>query len=306
MIDNTSIVIQSFELAHLFSGKTDSVTYRGITFDPIIKKGQIICWRAELNNLRLSLIKDQLRISNSIHKYFHRNNYSDFTYKQLIQAFNQLSESLGIDLLNAKVKRLEYGCNIPLHDVMPLINNIISIKAKYFMPMNSNSVIYGKKLDLNDYSVKLYDKQFEVKKHNKIRLPQPLLRYEKVVKRMRYLHKKGIHIHTVEDLLVLDNLQALADDLTLTFRQIEKTNIIEFNKLDLEGLKKYCLLQNPNVLAYATKNHRRSVNRYKNEIRAIESNEYYNEIQDRMEERFQILLKGYFQTCNIHGKPYQS
>lgn len=234
MIDNIKICIICFELAHLFNGKTNSIDYKGIIFNPIIIQSHVVKWIASFNNLRLTFIKDQLIIENSIHKFYHGNNYCDFTLSEFEKAIKQLSEYLGFDIFKAKVNKFEYGCNIQIENPMALIEMINNYKGKFFQTLYEKTFIYGKKLILSDFAIKFYDKKKEVKFHDKIKLDHCLLRFEKVIISMRHLHKKGIPIHLVRDLISPQNLLKLKEDLILTFRKINKEPFINLNNLSLE------------------------------------------------------------------------
>lgn len=290
MIDNIKISILCLELAHLFYGKTNSVDFNGIVFNPVIFQSQVVKWVANYKNLRLTFIKDLLFIENSIHKFYHGNNYSDFTYLNLNQAFIDLSVALNLDLLVAEVKKIEYGCNIEVNNTTQIIENVITYHNHFFLPMSSKSKIYGKKLQATDYAIKLYDKQLEVKLHNKLSLEIPLLRYEKEIINMRFLLKKGIAIRSVADLLNVDNLNLLANDLISTFVEIQKKHFLDLGELKIEELKKYCLLENSDARKVALKKYRVSLNRYLKEFENKVDTDFYKNIENKISEKLFKLL----------------
>ena len=173
---------------------------------------------------------------------------------------------------------------------MNLIEKIKDYKGKFFKSMYDKSKEYGKKLDLTDFAIKLYDKKMEVKFHDKLNLDFNLLRFEKEVKHIRYLQQKGIPICTVSDLLNPTNLRKLADDLITTFREIHKDPFVDLSKMNLDELKKYSLLVNLDVLKVAQMKSRRSVNSYRKEMSAKIDNEFYDKTETMLSAKMNKLL----------------
>lgn len=290
MIDNLKISILCLELAHLFYGKTNSIDFNGIVFNPVIIQSYVVKWIASLKNLRLTFIKDQLIIENSIHKFYHGNNYCDFTLSELEKAINQLSEYLGFDIFKAKVLKLEYGCNIRIENPIATIEFIKDYKNKSFSQCYKNSICYGKKIEMTDFSIKLYDKQKEVKLHYKKDIDDSLLRIEKEIKNMRHLHKNGIPIYLVSDLINPQNLLKLKEDLVFTFREINKEPFINLNNLSVEVCKKIAAIKDQLICKHIHKISPRSLNSYRKEIENLSNPHFYNSIEKKIEEKLQALI----------------
>lgn len=290
MIDWIKIRLLDFQIAHELDGKTQSTDWHGLKFDPVIKAGMVKFWRSNLKNLQLVIRGDTLIITNSIHKFYHGNNYTDFYYSELKQAFADLSAVLDINILEAKVTSFEYGCNIRIDNPMQLIEKLKGYKCNSFNPMYEKSKIYGLKLDVNDYAIKFYDKQMEVKIHGKVKLDFGLLRYEKEVKYLRYIQKKGIPINRVCDLLKKDNLQKLADDLIETYKEIHKDPNVDLSKLGIEELKKYSVLQNKEVSKHLTKRSPRSIRSYRKDLESKVDPHFYQTIEQLITAKLNELI----------------
>ena len=114
MIDCIKIQLISFLLARELAGKTKSTVVCGLKFDPVFNDGVVRSWKSKLRNLQLVIYGDKLTITNSIHKYYHGNNYSDFTAEQLKQSFSDLATRLSLNIMEARVLKVEYGCNVSI------------------------------------------------------------------------------------------------------------------------------------------------------------------------------------------------
>ena len=299
MIDNITIKVVCFEMAHYFANKTNTAEYNGISFNPKIENSKVVKWTGKLQNLYLTFQKDELTISNSIHKFYHGNNYCDFHFEELIQAFINLSEILQIDLSEAKIKKIEYGCNLTDPGAIQLLPKLRRYKSRFFVAMYSKTVVYGKKVSFTNYAIKFYNKQLEVKLHDKSVIEKATLRYEKEAK-IRYLRQKSFPIETVADLLKLSNLKLLVADLLETSREIDKKQFIDLDSLSIEELKKYSLLENGEAHKVALKNHRISVNRYKKELKPKCNANFYDDFEYQC--LFQLKSIPEFQSKSIPFK----
>lgn len=76
---------------------------------------------------------------------------------------------LKINILDAKVVSIEYGCNISMPQVDEFISGLTSYNNRHFSQMIYKSVIHGKKVTLTDYSLKFYNKKTEISKFYKRR-----------------------------------------------------------------------------------------------------------------------------------------
>src|SRR5689334_4349649 len=86
----------------------------GLTFVPDYRPNSLIPYRykAEYKNMRITLRGNTLTIENSIHKMKHGNNYSEFSYVDLLTAVDDLVLKFNLIPKYVEVKRFEFGLNI--------------------------------------------------------------------------------------------------------------------------------------------------------------------------------------------------
>ena len=86
---------------------------------------------------------------------------------------------------------------------MLYINSIISCRGIEPEKREYNKTGYLKRFEFSQYVIKIYDKG------KQYQLPNYLLRFEIKIIKMQYLHKKGIEVFTLNDLLQLNTYQSL-------------------------------------------------------------------------------------------------
>jgi hypothetical protein len=135
-------------------------------------------------------------ISGSLHKFYQRNNYTDFSLVELQRSIIDISIILGIDIKTAKIHRLEFGVNICLdYSSNNILNSIICYRGQPFELRNYKGNGYLKIFSFSQYDVKIYNKALQYG------LNANILRFELKVNRMDYLLKKGVQIVCIADLL---------------------------------------------------------------------------------------------------------
>jgi len=293
MFDNIQIeLIIDSPPREIYRQKAEPFMCMGLYFIPKYSvDGNVIHYQSNIKNLIIRIHGNKLIIKNSIHKFHKGNNYSDFYIADLESAICLLSEMLDMNLLEAEVKKIEYGCNIPVDAPENIYNGLIGYQRGYFTPMFDKAREYGKKQYSTDYNIKLYDKQFEVLKHSKKSI-NPLTRFEKEIKNMRYLRKKGIAIYYLSDLLKKDIWEALKSDLLQTFKKIQKKPVVSFQNLNITEIKEYAICSNTEIVPYVKKNHSRSYARYKKKFDSISENSIYLNFRNEIEHKCSELIKG--------------
>lgn len=109
--------------------------WKDILFKPVYGKGNeeyVIKFTAEIRDLKLELKPHELIISNSLHKFFKGNNYSDFTRAELIKSIELLSNTLGIKETLIVPIKMEFGVNCEFNLVDDYIGSILNYKGKPF------------------------------------------------------------------------------------------------------------------------------------------------------------------------------
>lgn len=186
----------------------EKVTYPfecyGVVFSPDFNKsGDVISYTSRFDNLFVKMISGKLFVMNSWHKFFHGNNFSDFSWQNIQDCLHKLEGKLGDDFWKARITKLSTSVNLE-YAAEGVLERLISYKGNPMEPMrprNSRSV-YGKRFVSTHYNVKIYDKAFEISKDERISI-SPTLRIEKEMK-MPYFQKRRknpIQIYTPSDLL---------------------------------------------------------------------------------------------------------
>jgi hypothetical protein len=152
----------------------------------------------------------RLIIQGSLHKYKNgcRGNYDDFRYSELAQAINRISNETGFDWSKLRVTNLEYGVNInPSVPTRQIIEGLLLYKSKEFKDVKNFQSGICKRIDLQRYSLKFYDKRAQ---HPRV-VSKETMRFEIHVRRMEYLAHHGLKV--LDDLTNPEILQVLGWDL---------------------------------------------------------------------------------------------
>lgn len=206
----------------------DDGVWRGLSFDAVCIKAKLIRWTTDIEGLNVSIYIDRrIVVANSIHKFYHGNNYSNFTFSEIKLSINNICEMTGIPAKDWKLTQLEFGFNItPCISVCDLLDMCIRNGTKEFDNRRIRGKLYEKICCKYEYDLKLYDKYAEVKHRNKSILPpHNMLRVE-----VKYKKSKKLPFMTLDKLLHKDNLRLLFDDFCVI---LDKT---EFNDIDTSYL----------------------------------------------------------------------
>lgn len=243
-------------------------------------------------NLNFTVIGSELTISNSIHKFINGDNYSDFTYSNLIQFVFEIEELTKIPSDKLFIKKLDFSLNIEVekkpYQYLPLFE---TYKNKEFDKMKSQSFWYGIKYIFNEFNVKIYDKNAETKRQNLINLPKNILRMEIEYKRKRIVPKVG----TLKELLIKDNIIFIYKDFIKRMSKIELKNDIKVanfkNSRDREiffaGKNPYFWQMEKALNINTYKDKKKRYNSIKKEV---EQNNLMNEFIEQLELKFQQLI----------------
>jgi len=241
---------------------------RGIMLLPTYNKsiGCIQYFDGKIRNLliRMDVLRNQFWLTNSIHKFYLHYNYDDFYLSDAKDAFRELSDILGIDVFTGTIKQIEYGCNIPVENKKLLLNSLVSYKCKDYAPMLDKGKRYGSKCTFIQHALKLYDKSFQVKKQDGITIDPALCRWEAAVNYMQHLHKRGIAIHTVADLVDYEKAQYLVNDLIQKFLNTKKVATLNTAGLTLRENTAVARMSHPVIKAAVKANQPAT---YRNDIR---------------------------------------
>ena len=262
----------------------------GLNFSPHYNhNGGLVNYTGKLDNMYLSLFFSGLYVSNSWHKFFtHGNNFTDYTSKDVAETFYILNDQLQGSLNHTAVKKIAYGVVI---DVEPDFKNWFMFRAKTPFPMVDKGNIYGSKIQLTDYSIKAYNKAFEVKRHNGLTI-STAYRIEKEVSYMKHLHKRSnpIGIFEASDLTNPEILRQLGQDFISTYRQIEKIKAMDLQGLSIHELNVIATMQNQHVREHLKQENNRTFKKYQKEYKTMQKDLISdNETEQKIIEKVSVL-----------------
>lgn len=194
------------------------------------REGKYIYHHSKLRGDLVAKINLQgvLSIENSLHKFFHNNNFTDFTLSEVQTSIKQIEDLLKIPSDEFRLKKIELGLNL-INDGQ-FYEQFGQYKMSGYENMRSGKKIYGRKFYLTDFNIKAYDKYLETKLNpNSIMVSdmgvivsKNLNRLEIEFKRMRELNRCGLIM--LSDLMNKDIMERAIN------RVLEKFSAVEINK----------------------------------------------------------------------------
>lgn len=268
MFDKGKFVIEFNTPTEFSLAEPRPLTYRGFNFSPSYKNGILTRYETRIENLLLHIYPGRALIMNSLHKLWHGVNYTDFYKVEIEAAIAAISDSTGIDWLQATPKELEYGCNLETNASL-IINSLLTYKHKDYFPMVSyGGKKYGAAVGFDDYGAKAYDKQFEVKSTDRISLRHHLFRWE-IWAEHTYLTRLLRYPPLVKDLLTTEGMNTLAADAVNKFKNSIKVQQINLYKLTAHQKLVYAAMKDPQVRDEFKAHHKDAFKKYKKMIRII-------------------------------------
>lgn len=185
MLDDLGIAWEIEEPKEFQDRVKKSFNYCQQLWDPHFQKGEVTHYKAKLNNLRLIMSDQGIKLFGSFHKYLKGENFSSFDHSELRMAIIQIAKVFGDEFLHGKITNITPSVNLPLY-AKEIIDRILLIKGKPVRPMlgGSTHLVYGAYIKGVYERYKLYDKQLEVRIHSQQKSP-PQLRIEKEYNLMR-------------------------------------------------------------------------------------------------------------------------
>lgn len=196
--------------------------YYDLIFSPLFRSGRVIKYYANWKNLRLEICYNKLSIKNSWHKFYHGNNYGNYTFSDIKYTIEIFVNKFGKEILNARIKNMTIGCNLSLTPT-DYYTKCASLGPKFFQEMRYGNIhkVYGHYVKETNKKFKIYDKQVEVKYHDRLTI-QPTLRVELEMK-MRYFQKRSkipIRVYTLADLNQNEWISQIKNELANTIQRI--------------------------------------------------------------------------------------
>ena len=275
--------------------KEASFIWKGLKWCPTYndKTKEVNGYKTSVNNLDLRLKGNTIFCNNSLQKWYMGNNYELFTYSQVVKALKKLNSVLPFNVYNANIHYLAVGTVIE-EEAKPILDAWLSLNGKTSNPMLGANKQYGKKFYLSEYNVKGYDKTFEVKTHERIKLNKPLFRFElEIYTRNLNNRKNAIGIYTVKDLIDKKKYKMLAEELMSKYNKIEKQQSIPLSQLTNKEKEVLALFQNQEILQQYKKDHSETYrNRRKvyNKLKTLSNNAHLNNIKQQLEKSLKNTL----------------
>ena len=208
---------------------------------PCPKTGEIIKHQTIIKNLLFTFKENHLIVSNSLHKFFKGNNYSNFSYSELIKSIEKVEGLTGICSRQFEIKKMEFAVNIttekPPHQYFPMFSDF---KGREFDKMRSKAFWYGVKYHFTEYALKVYDKSEMVKRTERIAMNQNLLRFEIEYKKSRIIP----HVKTLSDLKNREKIKGLFDELVKQVEQLNCEGSEDFSNINSRNREMYFAGQN--------------------------------------------------------------
>lgn len=269
MVDNITLMLETKAPPQLHKAKGQPFEYKGQLYCPRYRNGQLCSYEAQIKNLRLCLYPEKVYLLNSLHKFYKGNNYSDFTKSELRATIEEISDITGIRWEQAEIKKLEYGCNIPGNGA-GISATLQAYKGKDYLPMAKNGKAYGKALDATKYTLKGYDKQYQVQQVDKLPLSTPLFRWEVVAKQGQYLQRiLNTEKLTCKKVLNRESLNILGNDATIKFEQSLKKQSVNLHLLTAEQKKIIAVMHDPEIRQDFKIHHKEAYKKYNRIYRQI-------------------------------------
>ena len=231
MIDNVTFIKEFKPPEILYKTNGKPFEYNGIIYSPKYCNGQIKRYEASLKNLRIFMYPDKVYLVNSLHKFWHGCNHNDFHRNEIAASLDAINKQTGINWMDAVIKKIEYGCNVKAN-ASSIVNSFLSYKGKDFQPMMSTGIKYGTTCIFDQYRAKGYDKEFQVKKADRISLNKPLFRWEVQVNDIKYFSRfkqplpvKAAALATPEFLMALKSDALTMYEKSIKMQQLQISNI---------------------------------------------------------------------------------
>lgn len=202
------------------SNKTGELNPNNSTFIQSAQYNGLTFYIVQYKNM---MTKPKVSLKGSIHKYWqHGTNYMDFNFESLKQATNQLQDLFHIDWNKSVVHSFEYGLNIQLpFSCRQMIDDIVSHQGTI-----PNECRYHGKGQLynfikSQHRLKVYNKGLQ--SYTSGFVPNDnddLIRLEHHVDKMQFVRRKGVDIHSVNDILSIVNLKRLGDVLLESYDKL--------------------------------------------------------------------------------------
>lgn len=220
--------------------------WKELLFVPKFKNGNLIGFESQYRGLKILLYPDKIKISNSLHKFYKDNNYSDFRYSELRKAIGMICRKFEIEAKYWEIKKMEFGfCIITPQPANQYLNVFFEYKLRQFEKMKHQLRDYGRKCFMYEYALKVYDKNLQVEITDNLNISDWRLRIEFCYNQKRKLPKT---IRTLGDLLDNEKFKHLYKDLNEAFSKVVYNDEVDFSKSTNEERMLFYASLNPDFI----------------------------------------------------------
>jgi hypothetical protein len=265
-----------------FSEKLRNIDWAGFRWRPIQnKKAYVIGYQTELQNINLRLYGSELHIENSLQKFYMGNNYQDFTFTQVLTAFEKLNKQLPVDIYKSTKARVDVGVVIK-HDTNQECSRWLDYKSKLPNAMIKRNTIYGSEFRQTNNKFKGYNKTYEALQTADVKLKEQLMRVE-LTGNNRFYNKRTnpIGIYTIQDLIDPIKFQLLASELLNFYASIKKKPNLDFSKWNTKETRLYGYMNNADSAKAMKKFHKETHKKERGEYLKLLS-KYQNVEQEKI------------------------
>ena len=248
------------------AGELNYIDWAGFEWCPMLSsKNKVKGYSAKLENLSLKMYGSELYVENSLQKFYMGNNYQDFTFTQVLDAFNTLNIKLPINIYNSILIRADVGVVVN-HNTEKECSRWLDYKGKLPIPMIRRNTIYGSQFRQTNSKFKAYNKAFETKHTANIKLQEQLMRVE-LQGNNRYYNKRTnpLGVYTVQDLINPVKFQKLGKILLNFYDTIKKKPNLDFSNWTTKELRLYAYMTNPDTAKAMKQHHKETFKKERNQ-----------------------------------------
>jgi len=193
-------------------------------------------YQALVRNLQFTVTQEEIKISNSLHKFYCGNNYSDYNADQLAATIKDIEFCTGILAEEFIIKKIECSLNIVTEsDAVDYLPMFLEYRTVFPQKVYVGKKPYGINYNLTDYRIKIYSKNEELKRTDRITLTTNILRFEIQIRQNRLLKE----IFTLKDLASRNVRENVFDFYFKIFGKIKTKGIEDFSRINQKHLALY-------------------------------------------------------------------
>ncbi len=304
MYDNLLCSVTYKAPVEVISGRNEPVVFNGHTYMPNRAKGNsffIKDYTHELNGFQIIINSNKIVIRNSIHNMHKGNNYTDFSNSELRSAIKTIEDMTGVKAYNFELHRLEFALNILCPELTSAKYALIEeLKRAKFRDMMNGSKVYGRKCFFSEYSFKIYDKSQQVYMKDRVRIPQNIVRVEKMFRKQRQIK----FATKLSDLLDKNVSSLIYNDFNKTLQKVIVQDDYDYSTLSKDEKRLIFAGKNPSYWQQSKHddNYSYLLHKYNQLLNSLNTSNVKIALLERCDKKFFQLINSELTTCYIAGK----